>query len=435
MSKPVILKNCIIASYDVFINNGEILIESGKIKKLDKSGNISKKYTDNATIYDLKGRLVLPGFVNAHSHLYSSLSKGLSPVGPNNTFHNVLSNFWWPLDAALDEESVYYSAMSGLLDAVKHGVTCVFDHHASMNYVDNSLETIEHTFNEIGIKGVLCFETSNRKSNTNFEKHIEENITFAENHINNEQIKGMFGLHANLTLSDKELSQISDTISNFSEPIPIHIHCGEAEDDLKYCKESGYEGPVDRLNKFNLLTSKSLLAHCVHISKTDKDIINNIQPWIVLNSESNANNRVGKVNRESFDKYLLGTDGMSFDMISSFRSHYLLGKGLSEDFTELYNLLFNWQNQFANLFFNSIGHFKEGFDADIAVLDYIPETEINADNLIGHLIFGAKGGNVFMTISNGKILYHNGNFTFLSEETIKNEIREAATRLHRRYYG
>src|SRR5689334_15477041 len=78
----------------------------------------------NEKVFDLEGRLVLPGFVNAHTHLYSSLSRGM-PVpdrAPAN-FTEILKQIWWKLDVALDEETIYYSALVGAIDAIKSGTT------------------------------------------------------------------------------------------------------------------------------------------------------------------------------------------------------------------------------------------------------------------------------------------------------------------------
>ena len=74
-------------------------------------------------------------------------------------------------------------------------------------------------------------------------------------------------------------------------------------------------------------------------------------------------------------------------------------------------------------------------DADLAVLDYAPETPIDENSLMGHLIFGAIGGKAHMTISRGNILYNDGKLTFTFEGSIKNQIKKAAYELHRRYHG
>jgi cytosine/adenosine deaminase-related metal-dependent hydrolase len=88
------------------------------------------------------------------------LATGLSPIGPVNNFTQILENLWWHLDKTLDEESIYYSAIYGLMQSIRYGVTTVFDHHASMSSVSGSLSLIENAFRDVGLKGVLCYEIS-----------------------------------------------------------------------------------------------------------------------------------------------------------------------------------------------------------------------------------------------------------------------------------
>ena len=439
MNDTYLLHNCVIISPDLFIPCGEVLVEKGVISGVGNCGelmpDLSEKDSADIMKYDLGGRFLLPGLTNPHAHLYSSLAAGLSPLGPNDSFTGVLENFWWPLDAALDEESTYYSALSGIIDAVKHGVTCIVDHHASMNFVRGSLEQIERAFKLAGIKGILCFETSNRKSAAPAGTHIEENLDFISSHITDGNIRGMLGLHANFTLDKKTMEKVSDAAADSGLNPPIHIHCGEGKYDFDYCVNDGFAGPVDRLVNFNLLTEDSILAHCIYLSKKDIELIEDFKPFIISNPESNANNRVGRPDRSLFENYLIGTDGMSFDMVASLRSQYLLGEGLSEDFSRLYDSFIIQPSILLKRFFRNTGRIEEGFDADIAVLDYVPETPVSSDNIIGHLLFGAKGGKSFMTVSNGNILYHDGKLTFTFESSIKNQIRTAADKLHRRYYG
>ncbi len=435
MKKKILLKNCVIADRTLFIKNGSLLIEDGSISKISADSDSIKPDVNETDIFDLQGRLLLPGLTNPHTHLYSSLATGLSPLSTPRNFSEILSNYWWPLDKVHDEQSVYYSAVAGILDAVKHGVTCIFDHHASMSFVKGSLDVIKKAVKLAGIKAVLCYETSGRYGMDKVPSHVEENLDFLQRHTHDSHIKGMLGFHANFTLSNSALAETAEVISKYLGEIPIHIHCGEDKADLDFCLESGYYGPVDRLNRYRLINSKSILAHCVHLSHKDYEILHEVKPHIVTNPESNANNRVGKMDRSVLPFFTLGTDGMSFDMIASLRSMYLLGRGYTEDMKKLHDTFFGETAKLVQDYFPSSGTLEEGKDADIAVLDYIPQTEINADNLIGHLIFGSKGGNTYMTIARGNILYSSGNINFTYESSLRTEIRKAAADLHRRYYG
>ena len=439
MKKYTVLSNCIIADSEKIIENGEVIISDGKIssvRSLSDTENPGTDVKDEEILetINLGGRLLIPGMVNPHTHLYSSLSAGLAPLGSCSGFTDVLEKFWWPLDRTLDEETVYCSAISGMLDAISHGVTCIFDHHASMNCVRGSLSAIESAVRTSGLKSVLCFESSDRGP-SKLKEHIDENLGFIESHTDDALVKGMFGLHANFTLSSDSMKTISSSIKESGFDVPVHIHIGEDRADLDFCKADGFAGPVHRLEAFGLLAWDSILAHCIHLSDSDRQLLEVTRPFIISNPESNANNRVGFPELDSLPGFIIGTDGMSFDMISSLRAQHLFHRFPGGSLEPLESAFFQGQRRLLERFFPTVGLIAPGFDADIAVSDYVPVNPVNRKNIAAHLIYGAKGGRVYMTISSGNILFRNGGFTFIFAEALNERIRKAASAVYRRYYG
>ncbi len=414
---------------DVLLEDGAIEIRGGKIEAV---GPTAKVRNEASRFYDVGGRLILPGMLNAHHHLYSFLATGLSPRGSTESFADQLRNFWWHLDSVLDEESVYWSALMGLIDSIHRGVTMLFDHHASMAYVHGSLGAIERAMVKAGVRGLLCFETSDRRGTRAVGEHIAENVCFWQDHRDDPMIKGSFGLHANFTLSEATLEAVR---AEKPRDMPIHIHCGEDRVDIDYCHDLGYEGPVQRLAHFGLLSGKSILAHVIHLSRRDYALIEQIEPVLVANAESNANNQVGSPKRENLPPVVLGTDGMSGDMVASLRSLYLLGRGRRESLRDLNRIFFARRYAVQRAFFPECAALTPGSPADVAVLDYAPLTPVTHDNIVGHLLFGARTGRACMTICDGRILLEEGRITFADEAQLRAKAKEAASRLHERYYG
>ncbi len=426
MQNHYILKNGIITDGFSFIKeNCMIEILDGKIQKIGELSDFSN--TELETI-DLGGRLVLPGLLNPHHHLYSALATGLSPIGPTNNFTQILENLWWHLDKTLDEESIYYSAINGLMQSVRYGVTTIIDHHASMSHVSGSLSLIDDAFRDIGVKGVLCYEISDRMGKNYLQSQINENINFWENHKESSQLKGLLGLHANFTLSEESMKTIAD---QKPENLPIHIHCGEDIADFQYCIDQGYKGPVHRLFEHGLLSKDALLAHCIHLSDTDYQLLQKFEPVIISNPESNANNNVGVMNMEKIPNYLLGTDGMTGNILGTLRSHFLQRNG---NIPNAMNILFQKPANLMNQYFPNSGTIKEGNVADFAITNYTPVAPINLDNLFYHLIFGVQGKEMFMTISNGKIIFSDNKIHSFDEKKINKNIKRAVRKLHERYY-
>jgi cytosine/adenosine deaminase-related metal-dependent hydrolase len=365
--------------------------------------------------------------LNAHHHLYSTLAPGIRPRGSTGTFAEILENLWWPLDAAIDREALYVSALLGIADSVRHGATMIFDHHASMAFVEGSLETVAQAFGEAGAAATLCFETSDRRGRREARRHIEENLAF---HRGRKQprLRALMGLHANLTLSEETLRAVAEAKP---EDIAVHIHCGEAPADLEHCRELGYHGPVDRLHRHGLLDGRSILAHAVHLSQEDYRLIETVKPVVVCNAESNANNRVGAMDSRKIRRYVLGTDGMSGDMIAALRSHLLLSD--RPESVDAASVFFAERLAAQNAFFPDTGTFRSGAFADIAVLDYAPVSPIDRGNLTDHLIFGARTGRTFLTVAGGRLVCRQGVVTFMDENAVRRDAGKTAAKLWRRY--
>ena len=92
---------------------------------------------------DVGGKVIMPGLINTHMHLYSTFARGMAlKDSPPDNFQEILERLWWRLDKVLTQEDIYYSALVPLMDCVKNGTTTIFDHHASPGAVRDSLFTI-----------------------------------------------------------------------------------------------------------------------------------------------------------------------------------------------------------------------------------------------------------------------------------------------------
>ena len=127
----ILIKNGIIITLGEnpkVLYNHSILIEGERVKKIDETKNFTGKFDK---VIDARGKVVMPGFINAHMHFYSTLVRGLGKANPSKNFNEVLQNLWWRLDKKLDADTNYYSALIMAVNAIKHGTTTLIDHHAS----------------------------------------------------------------------------------------------------------------------------------------------------------------------------------------------------------------------------------------------------------------------------------------------------------------
>src|ERR1022692_2045725 len=118
------------------LDNGCVVIHEGTIIEIGSTSSILASYPEERFI-DARGGLIMPGLINAHTHLYSTFARGmaLKDAAPGN-FTEILERLWWRLDKVLTLEDVYLSAEVAMIDCIRNGTTTIFDHHASPSAVE-----------------------------------------------------------------------------------------------------------------------------------------------------------------------------------------------------------------------------------------------------------------------------------------------------------
>ncbi len=140
------------------ITRGAVVMDKGAIVEVGAYDTLKSKYAD-ATVVNAHGKLIMPGFINAHHHIYSALARGLSIPGNNPTnFNEILEGLWFFLDRHLKKEDVWASAVATYLACIENGVTSIFDHHASYGETEGSLSVIADVARQFGVRSCLCYE-------------------------------------------------------------------------------------------------------------------------------------------------------------------------------------------------------------------------------------------------------------------------------------
>ena len=412
----ILIKNGIIITLGEnpkVLYNHSILIEGERVKKIDETKNFTGKFDK---VIDARGKVVMPGFINAHMHFYSTLVRGLGKANPSKNFNEVLQNLWWRLDKKLDADTNYYSALIMAVNAIKHGTTTLIDHHASPFSAKGSLNQIAKAVKETGLRASLCYEVSDRDGDEIAEEGLEENTEFIKQcqKNNDEQLKAMFGLHAAFTLSDKTLEKASKLGNGLNTG--FHVHVAEAESDEEFNVKNFGMRVVERLDKFNILGNKSLAIHCVHINDKEMDILARNGTAVVHNPQSNLNNAVGIADiikmQEKGILVGLGTDAMTVKMPEELRvalwAQHIRNSNPTCGFMEVANTLLNNNRKIASRYWNlALGTIEEDAAADIILIDYFPPTPLDETTYLGHIIFGLSQSAVDTTIANGKVLMEN----------------------------
>jgi len=420
----MILRDAIVVqSLDpVSVAVGDVRIEDGRIASI---GGLA----GGGPTRDCSGCVVVPGNVCAHTHLYSALARGMPyALAPPEDFVQILQRIWWRLDRALDEHEVRASALVGGMEALLSGTTTLVDHHASPNAVDGSLDVIADALGSMGVRSVLCYETSDRDGPEVAQAGLAENRRFLERAARGELplARGLVGAHAAFTLSDDTLEACAEIARDLG--VGIHVHVAEDRVDA--------HGPVSRLASAGALDERSLLAHCVHLDDAEIELVRTVNATVAHNARSNMNNSIGRARVGLFgDRVALGTDGIGSDMFEESRTAYFRLR--EDDSTAGADWALARLAEGARLAGRSFGEpllgtLVPGAPADLVVLDYPAPAPLRAESFAGHWIFGLSSRSVRDVMVGGELVVQDRRLTRVDQDQLAHEARIDAGRLWRR---
>ena len=429
-----------------YYENGAVVTENELIKETGTTAEMRLKYPD-AEFVDAKGDVIMPAFINAHTHIYSALARGLSIAGYNPTnFYEVLDGMWWKIDRSLTLEDTRRSAYTTIIDCIKTGCTTIFDHHASFCQIEGSLFAIADAAKALGIRACLCYEVSERDGEKKCDESIEENKSFIDHceRENDSMLKAMFGGHALFTIGDKTFEKC---VKANGGRTGFHIHVCEGMNDVYDSLQNYGRRPVQRLQDHGILGEKTILGHCIHVNTAEMEIIKDTGTMVVNNPESNMGNAIGICPVLQLHKrgilLGMGTDAYTNDMLESLKVALCSQRSQNclpnVGWCEVTDMLFRNNAKIGEKYFPvQLGVLKAGAAADIIVMDYKPFTPFSDENIDGHMIFGMTGRQCQTTIAGGKLLMQDRVLVGIDEEAENAHILEAAKKLwgdlnHRTY--
>lgn len=385
----------------------DVLLHDKKVDILVKD-NLIEKISDNiqdteAEIFDAKDLAVISPFYNMHTHSSMSLLRGYCEDKP---LFEWLNNIWKREDE-LTSQDIYNGTRLAILEMIKSGTVFFADmywHHSS----------IIRACQEMGIRANIgiCF------MNNLGEKTIEENFEFAKqfSKTNNGIIDISIAPHAIYTCD----SQLYKKCYEFAKEnnLYFHTHLSETQKEVEDSIKQYGMRPVEYLNKIGVLDEKTLLAHCVHLSEQEAEIISKTKSIIVHNPCSNMKLASGIFDSRQAKKYnckiTLGTDGCSsnnnLSMIEEMKIASLLAKVNYLDSEEgNSNQVFLWATKnAAEAMGINAGEIKEGKEADMLFIKLNDEKMQPNYNLISNLIYSADTKCIDSLMCNGKFLMKQG---------------------------
>ena len=365
---------------------------------------------------DCEGNLLMPGFKDAHTHSGMTLLRSYADDLPLNDW---LNQQVFPVEAKLTDEDIYELTKLAVLEYLTSGITAVFDMYLTPY-------SIYKAFDEMGMRGVQVGGVNNFSQSPELLEEYYLNLN------GKSPLQSfMLGFHAEYTCSQELLMKISEIAHKYKAPVFTHL--SETKAEVEGCRERYGMTPVAFLDSLGMFDYGGGGYHCVHVTEEDIAIMKKRGMYAVSNPGSNTKLASGIAPITQFLKagvpVALGTDGpASNNCLDMFREMFLvtgLAKLKEEDAAAVDAMdvlkMATVNGAIAQDRAN-IGQIKEGFDADLILIDANALNMNPLYDVMGAIVYGAHGSDVKLTMVQGKILFENGEFTTIDTEKALYEV-------------
>jgi len=385
-------------------------------------------------VVDARGCFIMPGLICAHTHLYGIALRGAAlNIKPSTDFLQNLQRIWWPVDLQMDNEDAYATALAASMEMALNGTTTFADTYSAPQHPEGSLDAIAKAVNEVGIRGVISFEATERRSREEGRRGLDENIRFLAK--GGEGLaRGMVSLHASFTITDDLIARGVEAADKYNAPITIHV--SEGPNDVYHNLERYGKRTVERLKDTGLLGPRAILAHCVHLNRAEIGLLAATGTHVAHNPMSNMLNAVGVMKLpemvEAGVNVGLGNDGYVFDGFENMRAAFLLHRVDRRDpaivppqqVVEMATV-----NAARAYGLNQVGSLEAGKKADIIVVR--PEVMATplTGNVYGYIVNGLRGGDVVHVFVNGRQIVKDRAFTLIDKREAESRVLKTVERL------
>ena len=383
------------------IVNGSVEVENDIISAV---GEFDFKESYDRVI-NCKGNILMPGFVNTHCHTPMTLLRSFKDDAPLNEwlFDNIL-----PVEAKLIAEDVYWGEYLGIMESVRAGITTLEE-----GYFLN--DAIYKAIDKSGIRARIGFGPTTRDVGmTNLEYLDSEFSVIKPTNL----IKPCCFVHAIYTATPKIIEEsVKWTNKN---KVPLSIHLAETKKEVKDCKTQYGKTPTEYLQDLKFFDKGCLCYHTVHMTDRDLDILKekNVSVSTCPSSNMKLASGIAKINEmlKRGINVTIGTDGVaSNNGLDMFKEMFLVATlskvdTMKADVVPAIEVLkMATINGAKALGFNT-GEIKVGKNADIILIDINQPHYYPQENLISHLVYAGKSGDVYLTMINGKVVYEKGRY-------------------------
>ena len=381
-------------------------------------------------VIDCTGKVMMPGFVNTHTHIPMTLMRG---YGGGHSLHDWLYNYIFPAESRLDDRSVAAGTGLGLAEMIASGVTCIADMYSRTGIIAEEIVKAGLSAN-LSCGGVYFGAPEDFSENTCNDCRNQLELTEQWHGFNGGQILVDSSIHAEYTSCPPLWQWMADHARAHGQR--MHVHVSETGSEHAECLTRYGLSPIQALDKYGVWDNGGIAAHCVYTTEDDWAIMTAKDVTAVHNPYSNLKLGSGiapiPAMLQAGVNVSLGTDGMSShnscDMFQDMKLAALLPCGTGGDPTAMTarRALEMATVNGARALGRNTGRIAAGCTADLILMDFEAPNLFPCHDIAENLVYSANGSNVVMNMARGKVIYRNGEFLTLDLDRIKAEIRSHA---------
>ena len=377
---------------------------------------------------DGKGNVLMPGFVNAHTHVPMTAMRG---YGDGNNLQDWLNNYIFPVEARWDDRAVRSCTALGLAEMIASGVTTIADMYMHTDIIAQEVASAGISAN-LCCGGVLFGDTFDPA--THGDCVAQRELTEKWHNYNDGQIRIDASIHGEYT-SRKELWQwMADYARDHG--LGMHVHISETKAEHEACMARHGKTPIQVLNDYGVWDTRAIAAHCVWTTPEDWAIMAEKGISAIHNPISNLKLGSGIAPVPAMKKagvnVCLGTDGVSSnnctDFFSDLKFAAILHNGANCDPLALLPLdaLKMATRDGGVALGRKTGVIEAGYEADLILVDFSHLNLTPCHSVISNLAYAAHGSDVCMNMARGKVIYKDGDFLTIDLERVRREVADYA---------
>ena len=380
---------------------------------------------------DGRGRVLLPGFVNAHTHLPMTLMRG---YGGGHDLQSWLNDYIFPAEARLDDRAVAAGAALGLAEMIATGVTCVADMYMRTGVIADQIVRAGLSAN-LSCGGVYFGAPEDFSPDTCGDCRNQQELTDAWHGYGGGQIRVDASIHAEYTSSAPLWQWMAGYARDHG--LRMHVHTSETVSEHEACLQRHGATPFQTLDRYGVWDNGGIAAHCVYTTPEDWALMARRGVSCVHNPWSNLKLGSGvapiPAMRQAGVNVALGSDGMSShngaDLFSDMKLAAALPCGVGRDPLAMGAwdaLEMATVRGAAALGRTDTGRVAAGCTADLILVDFSAPNLTPCHDEAENLVFSARPSNVVMNMARGQVIYENGAFLTIDLERVRAEVRDYA---------